>query len=133
MAVAGSTRKSNWLCLDCGKDTSGPVDCYMLRNRLWRQLVPREKRHAMLCLACVSIRLGRALQPDDFINGNDAATNSDPAEQPMDLEDYGIIDSLTPEMLQAIDQGLIAGVTDPASIPRTSDSCSFQTALKVCG
>ena len=29
----------------------------------------------------------------------------------MDLDDYGIIDTLTPAMLSAIDQGLIAEVT----------------------
>jgi len=33
----------------------------------------------------------------------------------MDLEDYGIIDTLTPEMLAAIDQGLIAKVTSSGS------------------
>jgi len=42
---------SNWLCLDCGKDTfENNDDYYMLRNRLWRQLVPREQRSGnLLC------------------------------------------------------------------------------------
>jgi len=44
-------RSSNWLCLDCGKDTfENNDDYYMLRNRLWRQLVPREQRSGnLLC------------------------------------------------------------------------------------
>jgi hypothetical protein len=41
--------ESHWLCLDCGKNTSlHSADYYMLRNKLWRQLVPREQRHGML-------------------------------------------------------------------------------------
>lgn len=104
--------ESRWLCLDCGKDTFlHNDDYYMLRNKLWRQLVPREQRHGMLCLSCVSARLGRPLQPEDFRKDNQTIDESDPAERPMELDDYGIIDALTPAMLAAIDQGLIAGVT----------------------
>jgi hypothetical protein len=104
--------KSHWLCLDCGKHTSlHSDDYYMLRNKLWRQLVPREQRHGMLCLSCVSARLGRPLQPDDFKKDNQPIADSDPAERPMEMDDYGIIDTLTPAMLASIDQGLIAEVT----------------------
>jgi hypothetical protein len=103
---------SHWLCLDCGKNTFlHNDDYYMLRNSLWRQLVPREQRHGMLCRSCVSARLGRPLQPDDFRKNNPTLDESDPAERPMKLEDYGIIDTLTPAMLAAIGQGLIAPVT----------------------
>lgn len=103
--------KSHWLYLDCGKNTSlHSDDYYMLRNKLWRQLVPREQRHGMLCLSCVSARLGRPLQPEDFKKDNQTIDESDPAERPMDMEDYVIIDALTPAMLASIDQGLIAEV-----------------------
>jgi hypothetical protein len=101
--------ESKWLCLDCGKNTLHSDDYYMLRNKLWRQLVPREQRHGMLCLACVSRRLGRALQPEDFKKRGEDVSDAD--ERPMDLDDYGIIDALTPAMLAAIDQGLIAEVS----------------------
>jgi hypothetical protein len=56
----------------------------------------------------MSKRLGRPLSPSDFMTGNTDIDESDPEEAPMDLEDYGIIDALTPEMLGAIDEGLIA-------------------------
>jgi hypothetical protein len=104
--------ESHWLCLDCGKNASlHNDDYYMLRNKLWRQLVPREQRHGMLCRSCVSARLGRPLQPEDFKKDNQTIDESDPDERPMAMEDYGIIDALTPAMLAAIDQGLIAEVT----------------------
>ena len=35
---------------------------------------------------------------------NPKINESDPDEKPMDLEDYGIIDTLTPEMLGGIDR-----------------------------
>jgi hypothetical protein len=87
------------------------ADYYMLRNKLWRQLVPREQRHGMLCLSCVAARLGRPLRPEDFKNTGQTLDESDPAERPMEIEDYGIIDALTPAILASIDQGLIAHVT----------------------
>src|SRR5581483_7432751 len=95
-----------WLCLDCGKNTfEHGDDWYFLRNRLWRQLVPREQRHGMICRACVERRLGRQLMPDDFRKATD--DESTPEDRPMQKEDYGIIDSLTPQMLQAIDSAMI--------------------------
>ena len=99
---------SKWHCLDCGVNTLHTDDYYMLRNKIWRQIVPREQRHGMLCLACMANRLGRPLSPSDFLKDNPNIDKSDPEEAPMDLEDYGIIDALTPEALAAIDEGLIA-------------------------
>jgi hypothetical protein len=100
------TNDSNWLCLDCGKNTfESKEDYYFLRNRLWRQLVPREQRHGMICRACIERRLGRPLTSEDFRRATD--DESDPADQPMREDDYGIIDSLTPQMLQAIDSAMI--------------------------
>jgi hypothetical protein len=107
----------NWLCLDCGKDTfKNNEDYYFLRNRLWRSLVPREERHGMLCRACVERRLGRPLVPEDF---RSAATDdeSDPEDQPMQREDYGIIDTLTPETLHTLDSAMIGFVS---SRPRSA-------------
>lgn len=99
--------RNTWLCLDCGENTfENNEDYYMLRNRLWRRLVPREERHGMLCLACVEGRLGRPLTPADFRN-QATEDGPDPEDQPMQEEDYGIIDLLTPEMLQAIDSAMI--------------------------
>jgi hypothetical protein len=85
-------------------------DYYMLRNKIWRQIVPREQRHGMLCLSCMANRLGRPLLPSDFMKDNPNIDASDPEEAPMDLEDYGIIDALTPQMLDAIDAGLVAAL-----------------------
>src|SRR5262245_48157885 len=103
--------RNKWLCLDCGKNTfENNEDYYFLRNRRWRRLVPREERHGMLCRACVQARLGRPLTAEDFRN---SATDdeTDPEDQPMREEDYGIIDSLTAEMLQAIDSAIIGFVS----------------------
>jgi hypothetical protein len=105
-------KDSNWLCLDCGKNTFlHNDDYYMLRNKLWRELVPREQRHGMLCLSCVTARLGRSLQAEDFWKDNQTIDELDPAESPMGLDDLGIIDTLTPEMLVAIDEGLTSQIT----------------------
>ena len=60
----------------------------------------------MLCRACVERRLGRPLAPDDF-RAPCADDGPDPEDQPMRKEDYGIIDSLTPETLHAIDSEII--------------------------
>lgn len=99
-------KDERWLCLDCGKNTfESRDDWYFLRNRLWRQLVPRQQRHAMICRACIERRLGRQLRSDDFRKATD--DESDPEDQPMQKEDYGIIDSLTPQMLQAIDSAMV--------------------------
>jgi hypothetical protein len=100
-----------WLCLDCGKNTLHTDDYYMLRNKLWREIVPREQRHGMLCLSCIESRLGRPLCPGDFLKDNPNIEESDPAEQPMNLSDYGIIDTLSAQDMSEIDHGLIDGVT----------------------
>jgi hypothetical protein len=103
--------RNRWLCLDCGKDTfENNEDYYFLRNRLWRRLVPRQERHGMLCRVCVELRLGRPLAPEDFRHAA-SDDESDPEDQPMRKEDYGIIDSLTREMVQAIDSAMIEFVS----------------------
>jgi hypothetical protein len=64
----------------------------------------------MLCRACVERRLGRPLAPEDFLT---SATDdaSDPEDRPMQREDYGIIDTLTPEMLHVLDSAMIGFVS----------------------
>jgi hypothetical protein len=57
--------RSNWHCLDRGKDTfKNNEDYYFRRNRLWRSLVPMEQRHGMICRTCIERRLGRPLTAD---------------------------------------------------------------------
>jgi hypothetical protein len=63
----------------------------------------------MLCRDCAERRLGRPLAPMDFRTGNDDESGAE--DQPMREEDYGIIDSLTPEMLLAIDSAMIRSVS----------------------
>src|SRR5665213_2446166 len=103
-----------WLCLDCGRNTlEGNENYYSLKDHLWRKLVPREQRHRMICRPCIERRLGRPLVYEDF--KRPTADQSDPEDQPMGEEDYGIYDSLTPHMRQAIDSAIIEFV---ASRPR---------------
>ena len=59
----------------------------------------------MVCRACIERRLGRSLVPEDFKTAAD--DQSDPEDQPMGEEDYGIYDSLTPHMRQAIDSAIV--------------------------
>jgi hypothetical protein len=107
-------KDERWLCLDCGKNTfEGRDDWYFLRNRLRRHLVPMHERHGMICRTCIERRLGRPLRSDDFRKATD--DESDPEGQPMRKEDYGIIDSLSPQTLQAIDSAMVNFVS---SYPR---------------
>jgi len=103
-------KDERWLCLDCGKNTfEGREDYYFLRNRLWRQLVPRRERHGMICRNCIERRLGRPLTPDDFRKATD--DESDPQDQPMQEEDYEYIEHLSADTLAAIDSAMIEFVS----------------------
>jgi Protein of unknown function len=84
----------------------------------------------MLCLSCLQLRLGRPLRPDDFKSGQiatrisellarlspttdfavESLALSDEAldDSPMGRDDYGIIDTLSPDMLNAIDAALLS-------------------------
>jgi hypothetical protein len=102
----GATNRGRWICLDCGKDTfENKEDYYFLRNHLWRSLVRKDEQHGMICRSCIERRLGRPLAPDDFRSNE--AEQSDPEDRPMEREDYGIIDLLTPPILHAIDSAMI--------------------------
>jgi hypothetical protein len=122
-------RDSNWLCLDCSKDTFD--EYYGVHNHLWRRAVDRSQRHGMLCLSCLERRLGRSLRFEDFksvpVNGRiaqflaqrpNSANAFAPAEEgghcveyddsPMRWEDYGLIDELTANQLGNIDAALMS-------------------------
>ena len=55
-----------WDCRDCGIDTTDPdfYQYYMVDDPVWRRAVPDQG--GMLCLACLSDRLGRPLAMNDF-------------------------------------------------------------------
>ena len=57
--------------LDCRRDTTALGEYYMVRDRIWLRVNPREK--GMLCIGCVEERLGRRLAPTDF---TDAPVNT---------------------------------------------------------
>jgi hypothetical protein len=63
----------------------------------------------MICRACIEHRLGRPLTLEDFRRATD--DESDPDDQPMQKEDYGIIDSLAPHILQMIDSAMVEFVS----------------------
>lgn len=63
----------------------------------------------MICRACIERRLGGPLTSEDFRRATD--DESDPTDQPMREDDCGIIDSLTPQMLQAIDSAIIGSTS----------------------
>lgn len=65
----------------------------------------------MICRACIERRLGRPLASEDFKRETDDQSE----DEPMREKDYGIYDSLTPHMRQAIDSAIIEFV---ASCPR---------------
>lgn len=125
-------RDSNWLCLDCSKDTFD--EYYGIRNHLWRRAVDRSQRHGMLCLSCLERRLGRFLRLEDFkppvpeqvakflaqrptsenpTFSSEGRGQSDEAfdDSPMDWDDYGLIDELSPEAIGQIDTALMSLAT----------------------
>lgn len=104
-----------WLCLDCGRNTiEGNENYYFLKDRLWRKWVPREQCHRMICRTYIQRRAGRPLTAEDFKYATDEQSD-DPEDQPMGDEDYGIYNSLTPKIRQAIDSAIVEFV---ASRPR---------------
>jgi len=56
----------NFVCLDCGVNTSHTEEYYMLAGEVWKEAVP--DLVGMLCINCVELRLGRQLWPEDFMD-----------------------------------------------------------------
>jgi hypothetical protein len=53
-----------WACIDCGTDTTG--EYYVVRHELWADAVG-DPRAGKLCVGCLETRVGRRLEPDDFL------------------------------------------------------------------
>jgi hypothetical protein len=56
---------SRFFCADCDVDTYANQHYYMLKNRVWKLIAPKDAG-VMLCLPCAEKRLGRSLHQDDF-------------------------------------------------------------------
>lgn len=56
----------NFICRDCGVNTSHVEEYYMLTPEVWKEAVP--DLIGMLCINCVELRLGRQLWPEDFMD-----------------------------------------------------------------
>jgi hypothetical protein len=67
---------ADFTCLDCGVDTSGDgiAEYYIVTDELWRSAHPAGA--GMLCVGCLERRIGRRLEPHDFV---DCPVNTDPA------------------------------------------------------
>lgn len=46
-------------CMDCGEDTLQMGEYYMLKEKVWREVVPKDGPQGMLCIGCFEIRLGK--------------------------------------------------------------------------
>jgi len=55
-------------CIDCGSNTRGIDEYYMIQFDLWKEFVPENNSDTMLCLGCLEKRLGRELTPEDFLD-----------------------------------------------------------------
>lgn len=58
-------------CLDCGVNTADAHEYYMVKNKVWRKVHPKDD--GMLCISCLEARLGRVLTHKDF---TDAPVNA---------------------------------------------------------
>lgn len=58
---------SRYECNDCGVNTAEIGEFYMVNHELWQYVIP-QKPDAFLCIECLETRLGRTLEPDDFLN-----------------------------------------------------------------
>lgn len=56
--------RTDFSCLDCGKDTGKIYEYYMLEDSVWYCIMDTER--GMLCVGCCEKRLGRQLVPEDF-------------------------------------------------------------------
>jgi hypothetical protein len=52
-------------CLDCAVDTVALGEYYMVRDEVWEQAAGDD---GMLCIGCLEKRLGRRLEPRDFLD-----------------------------------------------------------------
>lgn len=68
-------RKNNFLCIDCGADTSSLKEHYFVNTALWTGVGYTIYQQA--CCNCLMKRLGRKLEPSDFTDAyiNDPKRN----------------------------------------------------------
>jgi hypothetical protein len=67
--TADQTRSFEFFCADCHRDLLPTIDYYMVRRKLWAKAcatTPIISPNAMLCMPCLSDRLGRPLVREDF-------------------------------------------------------------------
>lgn len=57
--------KRKWLCVDCYRNTH--LEHYYVKNNVWYREAQMSEI-GMLCIACLEIRIGRRLVPNDFTN-----------------------------------------------------------------
>jgi hypothetical protein len=60
---APAANSGQWDCMDCGLNTHG--EYYMVQMDVWAQAVG--ERGGKLCVDCIEQRLGRRLEPADFL------------------------------------------------------------------
>lgn len=53
-----------FMCDECGHDTRAMDELYMVHHKLWEAMA--DGAH-MLCVGCLEGRMGRSLNPDDFL------------------------------------------------------------------
>jgi len=53
-------------CIDCDVNTAAIGEDYMVTDEVWRKANPIS--HGFLCVRCLERRLGRELEPGDFID-----------------------------------------------------------------
>lgn len=61
---ASCAPRACFCCRDCGVDTSALGEYYAVRDEVWLSVC--KTRRGMLCLGCLSTRLGRPLVGSDF-------------------------------------------------------------------
>lgn len=81
-------------CRDCGVDTAEIGEYYMVRDSVWRSVVPHKMRGpycddggTMLCIGCLEVRLGRRLKRWDFTTApiNSIFTKSERFKERMEV------------------------------------------------
>jgi hypothetical protein len=75
------SEKKRFRCIDCGVDTCETDDYYMVYDHVWHAAgMVGALDDGMLCLDCLSRRLGRGLYLDDFtmapVNRGDSAVRA---------------------------------------------------------
>ena len=56
-------------CDACGGKLRYATDYYMLKNSVWKKVMPNNDEHKLLHITCAEIRLGRAFRKRDFMPG----------------------------------------------------------------